>query len=235
MANTRELKEEDMRKSISLWRIFSLAASLVALGCGGNTESAPSRERPAPPTAPADSADGTTETPPPSPADQPRHEPEQLPPSIETDACPDEKQVLRHSACVDREWPSSPPGKCLVDGVAFHYGETFMASDLCNSCGCTKRGPGPCTMVGCRRVIERPERRPCPAGWQKRGDICVGVKNPRFATPSKATCTVHGETLKSGETWVADDYCNTCRCNERGTPECTTRTCLFQLNRVPLK
>jgi len=136
---------------------------------------------------------------------------------------------------------------CLVNGLEIEAGETYVAADGCNTCTCSGGdAPDACTMMACAE--------PCSTCEDGSETYCAGVSYlssdgcntctctengvsactlmacPPMESDSTsddvATCVIRGITYEEGETYVADDGCNTCTCSGGDAPDaCTMMAC----------
>jgi hypothetical protein len=87
--------------------------------------------------------------------------------------------------------------QCEYDGERYRVGETFPATDGCNTCRCGERGDVECTLIACP---------------------------PQDAGPGQG-CEYDGKRYSVGETFPANDGCNSCSCGEGGDVQCTLIAC----------
>lgn len=130
---------------------------------------------------------------------------------------------------------SSTPTGCDYGGEHYDEGDTFPATDGCNSCSCTS-GHARCTTRACpscdpahepnhEYVSTSPStcariRYTCTAGSTPFSNDC-GCGCER----SSVTCSYNGHTYNVGDHFNATDGCNTCTCGSDGSADCTSNTC----------
>ena len=119
---------------------------------------------------------------------------------------------------------------CAVDGKTYQRGESFDASDGCNSCSCTEDGVS-CTKANCVATCEHD------GNVYELGDTfgasdgcnsceCTegGVACTLLGCP-EPVCDYNGQNYELGATFEAGDGCNTCSCIENGEVACTDMAC----------
>ncbi|XP_071153762.1 kielin/chordin-like protein [Mytilus edulis] len=91
---------------------------------------------------------------------------------------------------------------CRYEEKQFNVGETWTASDGCNSCSCHA------------------------------GDLIVRMTCTEKTCAVGGQCTYHGKAYKVGESFPSIDKCNTCACDADGSVPCTERFCLLNENQA---
>ena len=86
---------------------------------------------------------------------------------------------------------------CTYNGMEYAHGESFPATDGCNSCSC-QGGEVICTLMEC--LGEEPE-------------------------VEEGQCKYDGMVYEAGDTFMAADGCNSCTCGENGMISCTQMYC----------
>lgn len=131
------------------------------------------------------------------------------------------------------------PAVCSVNGVGYAAGESFRASDSCNSCTCQADGQVLCTRSACRDGGQTGEGCNYAGKWHAAGETflatdgcnrCSCAPDGTVACDLKAcvdpTCTdADGTIHQPGETFPAADGCNTCTCSRDGQIGCTKIGC----------
>jgi hypothetical protein len=121
--------------------------------------------------------------------------------------CPDGqlREIVNgcYGACVDSQTCRVPAGACSYEGKTYKAGESFPASDGCNSCSCTADGLVACTLKACLCDYNAPDRKwvlkdaeqcklvdfVCESGQRPFVDACgCGC----VAEPKPVTCRVGG-------------------------------------------
>jgi hypothetical protein len=97
---------------------------------------------------------------------------------------------------------------CKYDGKGYALGESFPATDGCNTCSCEKTGSISCTEIACSNDA---------------GGAPGGGASDAGGAPG--TCSYAGKLYKFGDTFKDSDGCNTCSCTEQGVA-CTLIGCL---------
>ena len=129
--------------------------------------------------------------------------------------CPDGQvhEVVKScfGACVDRYTCEPSEDTCEVDGKTYQAGDSFPASDGCNSCTCGPNGLVACTEKAC----------PCRVGGCS-GQLCVGPGGPdistcewrpEYACYRDATCELQADG-RCG--WTSTDELRACLDAPRG-------------------
>ena len=80
---------------------------------------------------------------------------------------------------------AEPCSTCEDGSETYCAGVSYLSSDGCNTCTCTENGVSTCTMMACPPL------------------------EPDSTSDEPATCAIRGITYEEGETYVADDGCNT--------------------------
>ncbi|XP_058117909.1 kielin/chordin-like protein [Anopheles ziemanni] len=150
--------------------------------------------------------------------------------------------------CPPREKRAAGTAKCTP-------GSTFMADDGCNTCHCNEDGRAACTRVMCeplegaellrfrRETPESPAGPKCTPGTTFQAEdgcnTCYCDAQGRAACSLKFCASSDVSAFRSrlqrrqvketkctpGSTFMADDGCNTCHCNEDGRAACTRVMC----------
>ncbi|CAC5406731.1 unnamed protein product [Mytilus coruscus] len=89
---------------------------------------------------------------------------------------------------------------CKYEEKQFNVGESWTASDGCNTCICHA------------------------------GDLLVRMTCTEKACAVGGQCTYHGKAYKVGDSFPSIDKCNTCFCEADGSVPCTERFCLLNEN-----
>ena len=120
------------------------------------------------------------------------------------------------------------PQSCEYEGETYEFGDEFPAADGCNTCNCSEDGVL-CTEIGC----------PAPVTCEYEGetyqvgDLIPGECNACVCTEagtlacddrSCSSCEVDGRVYEHGESFLAEDGCNTCSCDD-GLAGCTQIAC----------
>lgn len=92
------------------------------------------------------------------------------------------------------------PLHCYYNGSSYRNGESFPGIDGCNTCTCNN-GIAGCTKKACFNPVL---------------DISPYPKNQ--------TCTYNGKIFKDGDSFAANDNCNSCSCTT-GQINCTSMAC----------
>ncbi len=92
---------------------------------------------------------------------------------------------------------------CTVDGVAHEAGDSFLASDGCNTCSCTSSGQVACTLIACVTGCGGLSGKACPSG-----EFCN--------YPAEAACGAADQTGTCEATPDAcpDLYAPVCGCDD---------------------
>jgi len=117
-----------------------------------------------------------------------------------------------------------PPTLVCIYGGAEHRADTsFPATDGCNSCSCGPDGTVACTDKACLDAGPRDSSAP-PAS----ADAARPIPDSGGATTDTAeggVCFYGGMTYRPGQSFPADDGCNTCTCLANGQAGCTKIGC----------
>lgn len=136
---------------------------------------------------------------------------------------------------LDRACTSSCGGgenTCEYGGQTYNVGDSFPATDGCNTCKC-----GPNGLVACTR-------RACPATCTYNGqtylvgerfDALDGCNTCTCSSDGSVACTeigckppickYNGQIYQVGDSFPATDGCNTCNCGSNGVVGCTKIAC----------
>ncbi len=132
--------------------------------------------------------------------------------------------------------PTPPPPTCTYNGTPYQFGQTFPATDGCNTCTCTYSGQVSCTEMACNVTGDPPTCLVDGTVYQN-GDSftdsdgcnsCTCMEGKVVCTARvcdvSTSCTYNGTTYNDQESFPAGDNCNTCTCNN-GTVNCTEIAC----------
>jgi len=130
-------------------------------------------------------------------------------------------QLANGSDCLDT---------CEYEGAIYVAGESFEATDDCNTCTCTSGGVA-CTAMACIATCDYAGQTHFAGDSFDAGDDCNTcscledgqVICTQMACPEN-TCLYAGVDYQQGETFAALDGCNTCSCTEDGIA-CTDQAC----------
>jgi hypothetical protein len=141
---------------------------------------------------------------------------------------------------------------CKYNGTTFKPGETFRASDGCNTCVCSMTGNLSCSDKVCYEPDATVAPGTCvyannvykPGEYFATSDKCdkclctdtgvvectrdgcsandAGAGTP---VPGKGTCSYQGKTYQVGDGFGRGDNCNKCTCAADGVIECTSNSC----------
>jgi hypothetical protein len=122
---------------------------------------------------------------------------------------------------------------CLVDGHTYAPGESFPASDGCNSCTCSSDGTAAsCTEMACFDGCLDTDGNghavgdTWPAGDGCNTCSCVDDGTADCTQQDCGTpCEWNGETYQVGDAFPAGDGCNSCTCEPGGLASCTLIWC----------
>ncbi|XP_052827938.1 kielin/chordin-like protein [Octopus bimaculoides] len=95
--------------------------------------------------------------------------------------------------------------KCHYNGEIYILGQTFMAKDQCNQCGCMIKGKVECTLKKCTPITT-------PETTIQTDDTSV-------------ECRYQQKVYMFGDIFIAVDKCNKCSCKSKGKVECTKKKC----------
>lgn len=123
---------------------------------------------------------------------------------------------------------------CTYEGKHYALGDSFPASDGCNTCSCSESGEVACTLIGC--VDECTDENgqthaigdtfPSPDGC----NTCTCLDNGSIGCTEMACstgCTDDaGQHHNVGESFPATDGCNTCTCVDDQSIVCTEMPCV---------
>ncbi|AUX40746.1 uncharacterized protein SOCE26_021470 [Sorangium cellulosum] len=112
---------------------------------------------------------------------------------------------------------------CEVDGAVYSPGDSFPASDGCNTCTCTEDGTVACTLMECvssctYEGVEYPAGASFPAS-----DGCNTCTCDASGSGNVGCTKIACPSCVPGEEFF--DGCNTCSCDEAGGLICTDRYC----------
>jgi hypothetical protein len=123
---------------------------------------------------------------------------------------------------------------CSYEGQRHAAGDSFAASDRCNTCSCEDDGSVACTERACADDL-------CEYGGETHmiGDsfpasdgcnTCLCDKDGKVGCTTKACmggtgCDFQGQHHATGETFPEETSCNTCTCTESGEVACTRLPC----------
>jgi hypothetical protein len=118
---------------------------------------------------------------------------------------------------------------CTYEGDTYFAGDTFPASDGCNTCECMDDGSVGCTEMACL-TCEHEGTTYNPGDTFPAGDgcnSCTCMEDGQVACTlmACAVCTYAGAEHQPGDTFPALDGCNTCECMEDGAIACTEIAC----------
>ena len=114
---------------------------------------------------------------------------------------------------------------CVYDGQQYEPGDSFPATDGCNTCACGEDGAIACTLMACGCLYEDE--------WHAYGDTfeaadgcntCTCTHEGVACTEMACGCLYGDEWHAYGESFPADDGCNTCTCTPQGVM-CTLMAC----------
>jgi hypothetical protein len=185
-----------------------LAFALLALACGGSTDS--DGENPSPPGTCVH--DGTV-----------YQVGESFPEDCNTCYCTVTGVACTLAGCLNG---------CVYNGTSYGAGESFPAGDGCNTCSCSADGSVACTEEACPEPACMYEGKPYPIGSSF--PSIDGCNTCTCETPfvvscttlaCGGTCTYGGQSYAPGENFPALDGCNTCSCNVDGSISCTEINC----------
>jgi hypothetical protein len=122
----------------------------------------------------------------------------------------------------------STGGACTYDGQSYDAGETFPATDGCNSCFCDESGSVGCTEKGCAtfcewngQVYEAGDEFPAGDGCNSCScDVSGEVACTLIGCPA-GQCSHEGYFHSPGEGWESFDQCEACMCQEDGQAICS--------------
>jgi len=133
------------------------------------------------------------------------------------------------AACGGASSSGDEAGTCTVDNAVYGDGDSFDATDGCNTCACND-GEIVCTNLACGEdcaygdeFYDNGESFDADDGCNTCS--CVDGNVVCTARACLSTCTVDGETYAEGATFPAEDGCNTCTCTE-GEVACTLMECV---------
>lgn len=132
--------------------------------------------------------------------------------------------------------PDCGADACTYDGVVYSDGDSFLATDGCNNCGCSDG------LVACTELACAPNRASCFYNGKEfqdgegfpSVDGCNGcgcndglvVCTEIACAPEPGSCVVDGVTYANGASDVPDpDSCNTCSCVDGQVTNCTEIHC----------
>ncbi|MCB9555355.1 MAG: hypothetical protein H6707_04575 [Deltaproteobacteria bacterium] len=121
---------------------------------------------------------------------------------------------------------------CTYDGATYGDGETFAATDGCNSCSCSA-GRVRCTLRACPKTCTVDGRTYADGASFPAADGCntCVCNDGQVGCTEKACppigCTFNGQLYAHGASFPASDGCNTCMCNN-GLVGCTKIACTVE-------
>lgn len=115
---------------------------------------------------------------------------------------------------------------CEVDGELYEPGDSFPASDGCNTCSCMSDGSVACTEMFCGCSYDGELYAPGDSFPSTDGcNTCSCMNDGGVACTEMACgCSYAGAFYQYGETFWADDGCNKCTCMAGGVA-CTKMWC----------
>jgi hypothetical protein len=141
--------------------------------------------------------------------------------------------ILTMAACLAACRSVEPPvPSCSYGGTQYALGATFPASDGCNRCTCGDDSTVSCTEKACLDGGLPDGPPPGPPGQDGPPRPATDAAGPRADSagpPSDAatgTCQAGGRVYQPGESFPAEDGCNTCVCLPDGQGACTRKACL---------
>lgn len=122
----------------------------------------------------------------------------------------------------------STGGDCFYDDKWYDAGDTFPATDGCNTCFCDENGGVGCTEMGCLGTCEwngqiYDEGASFPAGDGCNTCSCGpdgSVACTKLACP-QGQCSHEGYFHAPGEGWESFDQCESCSCQPDGQAVCS--------------
>lgn len=142
--------------------------------------------------------------------------------------------VLLVVACPGEDDDPLPVASCEYGGKTYTSGQSFPATDGCNTCQCGPDGSVACTEIGCsgagclhngtRYSIgdSVPSSDGCnTCSCTEPGVVACTTK----ACPPPAGCEYAGARHAPGASFPSTDGCNTCTCLEGGGVACTKKAC----------
>lgn len=152
--------------------------------------------------------------------------------AVECDALCKMAPPIDPTCCVGTCVPGPDQG-CAYGGAFYSYGESFPATDGCNTCTCIEGGVV-CTKILC----------PSPKGctydgkvyavgdyfWSTDGCNKCGCAEGGVVGCTKMACTgdgcwIEGAYHEPGTSFPSLDGCNTCTCQKGGAVLCTLKAC----------
>ena len=118
---------------------------------------------------------------------------------------------------------------CEYAGESYESGESFPASDGCNTCSCGEDGEVLCTVMACETpVCEVGGQSYAPGeSWAADCNTCACMDDGTISCTQIwcGTCEYEGVSYSAGESFPASDGCNTCSCGDDGMVGCTEMAC----------
>lgn len=116
---------------------------------------------------------------------------------------------------------------CTYDGKTYKEGETFPATDGCNTCQCTNGQVG-CTKMNCKKTCKYNGKEYGAGESFPAGDGCNTCKcdttGQVACTTAVCGCMYQGKMYPEGSSFPAGDGCNTCSC-KNGAALCSKKPC----------
>ena len=120
---------------------------------------------------------------------------------------------------------------CEFNGNTFDAGDSFPASDGCNTCTCESGGAISCTEAACTTGCTHNGNLYQPGDtFADDCNTCTceaggNVSCTQIACNEPTTCEYEGTTYNQGDMFDAIDGCNTCECLEDSMVACTDMAC----------
>jgi hypothetical protein len=128
-------------------------------------------------------------------------------------------------ACVVVETGAS----CKVDGKTYAPGDTFPASDGCNTCTCGNDGTASCTLLGCAEPCVYEGKTYPPGSVFTASDGCnqcnCSADGTVYCGHGLCGCVYEGQTYEIGDTFPDPNGCGTCVCQQNGSVVCEGPGC----------
>jgi hypothetical protein len=122
---------------------------------------------------------------------------------------------------------------CSYGGQDYVPGDSFPATDGCNTCTCGTNGLVGCTKIACPVDTCEYDGKVYPAGDSfPANDGCntCSCQPGGLVACTKMfcgnTCNYNGQVYTAGATFPASDGCNTCTCDASGSVGCTEMACI---------
>lgn len=111
-----------------------------------------------------------------------------------------------------------PVTKCVYNGRTYSDGDSFKADDGCNTCRCLAIGKIACTKMLCPKTTKT-----ILTGGTS--SLPPQSPSPKATSTSVPMCNYNGHAYIVGDSFKADDGCNTCKCIGDEQVTCTKMLC----------